>query len=154
MRAKPGAPRAMVDVKTALKVAAGEVGEHAHEKPKPLHVYDAAPSTDWRKWFRSGAGVEYETKTDEVTGDMIVRACQDVYQILEANQAAFTSNDGYSADKSIRRVGSIPALLRNKVLVETGGHVDLWRPDTDPVYYKRFMNDPDYRKLRTAPGRI
>lgn len=144
------------DTETALRVIAGDVGEGAHAKPPPLKSFEHLKQDrhGFTPLFTSAAGIDYETAIDNATGDMIVRACQDVYSILEANQDEFTTNDGYSRDRSIRRVGRIPALLRNKVLVETGGQVDLWRPDTDQKYYKRFMNDPDYRKLRTAPGRI
>ena len=56
--------------------------------------------------------------------------------------------------KQDRSRQTVEAILRNKVLVETNGQVDLWRPDTDQKFYKRFMNDSDYSKLRTAPGRI
>lgn len=146
----------MVDTDEALRVIRGDVGEAAHEKPKPVQSYEHLKQdrTGFTPLFRSSAGIDYETAIDNMTGDMIIRAVQDVYAILEANQEEFTANDGYSADKSIRRVGRIPAILRNKVLVETSGQVDLWRPDTDQKYYKRFMNDADYKKLRTAPGRI
>lgn len=146
----------MVDTEEALRVVRGDVGDAAHEKPKPVKSYEHLKQDrhGFTPLFTSSAGIDYETAIDNATGDMILRAVQDVYAILEANQAEFTSNDGYSADKSIRRVGRIPAILRNKVLVETGGQVDLWRPDTDQKYYKRFMNDADYKKLRTAPGRI
>lgn len=137
----------------ALRIVRGDVGEHAHAKPKEVQAFAQNDDPSFQPWFTSSAGIKYESGFDD-EGDMIVRAVQDVYQILELNKAQFTENSGYSADKSIRRVASIPALMRNKVLVQTGGQVDLWRPDTDPKYYKRFLNDIDNRHLRTAPGRL
>lgn len=104
--------------------------------------------------FVSSAGVNYTFEDDPHTGELIIRGYQDVYDILEANKDALLTNDGYTRDKAIRRVGSIPALIRNKVMIQTGGQVDLWRPETDEKYYKRFMNDIDNRHLRTAPGRL
>lgn len=143
----------MVDISTAKRVLAGDVGDHAHPRPAPLKAHvGPVRATDWAPWFTSSSGIDYETKTDELTGDMIVRACQDVYEILELNQAMFVENSGYSSDKSMRRVASIPALLRNKIMAEEGW--DPWQPGKYPERYRRLMNDIDYRKLRTAEGRI
>lgn len=104
--------------------------------------------------FISSAGVRYTFEDDPHTGDLIVRGYQDVYDILELNKAMLTENNGYTADKSMRRVSSVPALVRNKVLIQTNNQVDLWRPETDEKFYRRFMNDIDNRHLRTAPGRL
>ena len=143
----------MADVDEALRVLRGDVGDHAHAKAKPLQAHKGpVRTTDWAPWFTGSTGISYETKTDELTGDMIIRACQDVYQILELNQAMFVENSGYTPDKSMRRVASIPTLLRNKIMAEEGW--DPWQPGKYPERYKRLMNDIDYSKLRTAKGRI
>ena len=102
--------------------------------------------------FISSAGVTYTSETDPQNGDLIIRGHQDVWAILEANQAMFAENSGYTADKSIRRAASIPALLRNKIMAEEGW--DPWQPAKYPDRYKRLMNDISYRKLRTAEGRV
>jgi hypothetical protein len=104
--------------------------------------------------FMSSAGVKYTFEDDPETGDLIVRGYQDCYDILELNKAMLTENDGYTKDRSMRRVASIPALVRNKVLIQTNGGVDLWRPETDEKWYKKFLNDSDNKLLRTAPGRL
>lgn len=145
----------MVDTAEALRVLRGDVGEAAHAKPKPVQSYEHMKQDmggGFTPLFRSSAGIEYETAIDNCTGDMIIRAVQDVYQILELNQAMFTENKGYTADKSMRRVASIPTLLRNKIMAEEGW--DPWQPGKYPERYKRLMNDIDYKKLRTAEGRI
>jgi hypothetical protein len=104
--------------------------------------------------FTSSAGVKYTFEDDPHTGELIIRGYQDVHDILELNKAMLCANDGYSRERDIRRVASIPALLRNKILIQTNNQVDLWRPETDPKYYKKFLNDIDNRHLRTAPGRL
>lgn len=104
--------------------------------------------------FISSAGVKYTFEDDTETGDLIVRGYQDVYDMLELNKAMFTENNGYSPDKSMKRIASVPALIRNKVLIQTNNQVDLWRPETDEKFYKKFMNCSDNRHLRTAPGRL
>lgn len=104
--------------------------------------------------FRTTAGMSYTFEDDPQTGDLIVRGYQDVYSILELNQSMFNENAGYTADKAIKRVASIPAAVRNKIWIETNGQVDLWRSETDPKFYKRYLNDIDNRKLRTAAGRL
>lgn len=144
----------MVETEEALRVIRGDVGEGAHAKPPPLKSYESAPLQQhgFTPLFRSSAGIDYETAIDNVTGDMIIRACQDVYKILELNQAMLMENNGYTADKTLRRVASIPTLLRNKIMAEEGW--DPWQPGKYPERYKRLMNDIDYKKLRTASGRI
>lgn len=142
----------MVDIAKALQAVKGEVGDHAHAKPPPLRTHEATSDSGFQPWFTSSAGIHYETDTDQITGDMIIRATQDVYKILELNQSMFLENGGYNADKSMRRVASIPTLLRNKIMAEEGW--DPWQPAKYPDRYKRLMNDIDYRKLRTAKGRI
>ena len=71
--------------------------------------------------------------------------------ITERNKAMRTHNDGYTADRSMRRVASIPYILINKWLDEEG-----WNA-LDPANHdrlKRKLNDPDYAHLRTADGVI
>lgn len=142
----------MADVETALKVLKGGVGEAAHQRPDPLKTFENAMGRGEQPWFVSSAGVKYTTETDQLTGDLIVRGYQDVYEMLELNKAMFTENNGYTPDKSIRRVASIPTLLRNKIMAEEGW--DPWQPSKYPERYKRLMNDISYRNLRTAGGRI
>lgn len=103
-------------------------------------------------WFTSSAGVQYTTETDQETGDMLVRGHQDVTGILERNHALYTENRGYTPDKSLQRVASIPMALCNHIFATEGW--DPNRPDRYPERWKRLMNDIDYRKLRTGGGYV
>jgi len=107
--------------------------------------------------FTSGAGVRYDW-LPQADGTVIIRGTQNVQSILDANQAEFNDDKrGWSADKAFRRVARIPAAVRNKVLIETRGQVDLWKRGaerSDTKWINRFLNDIDNRKLRTAPGRL
>ena len=69
----------MVDTDEALRVVRGDVGEAAHEKPKPVQSYEHLKQdrTGFTPLFRSSAGIDYETAIDNMTGDMIIRAVQD-----------------------------------------------------------------------------
>lgn len=144
----------MTDTEVALRVLAGDTGEHAHKAAPKVKAYDAGGKTDEQPWFTSSAGLNYTTETDAITGDMVIRAYQDVYAILEANKAMFNHNNGYTPDKTFQRVASVPASVRNKILIETNGGVDLWKPETDPKWYKRFMNSNENLAFRTAAGRL
>lgn len=88
----------------------------------------------------------------EGTDGFAVVSVQDVAPIVEANRAARNHNDGYSADRTFRRVATVPHSLRDKWLQEEGW--DAWRPDLYPEQLARKFNDPDYADLRTADGRI
>lgn len=141
----------MADVDEAIRVLKGDVGEGAHEKARPLRLEEMIGGGE-HDWFVSSAGVQYTTEMDQMTGEMVVRGYQDVYAILEANQAMFNENKGYTPDKSMQRCASVPLILRNKIMIEEGW--DPYRPDLYPERFKRLMNDIDYRKLRTGGGRV
>jgi len=135
-----------------LRILSGNVGEHAHQRPRELRMHETEQRTGEQDWFVSSAGMRYTTEVDQSSGDLIIRGVQDVYSILEANQAMLTENKGYTKDKSIQRCASIPLALRNKIMIEEGW--DPYRPDLYPERHKRLMNDISYRKLRTAEGRV
>lgn len=100
--------------------------------------------------FTSEAGTRYSIEGDG-EGQLLIHAEADVYAMLEANKAMFNANDGWSWSRCMRRVASIPNVLRLKWLFEEGW--DAWNPDHQDALDKK-LNDPDYRHLRTAPGRI
>ena len=81
---------------------------------------------------------------------VVTRHVQDVEPILEDNRARATSGDGYSASREIREIGSIPMVLALELAAQ--GKIDLFG-DTDFKLVRKLMNDPDYRHLRSSPGR-
>lgn len=82
----------------------------------------------------------------------LLHSSQDTDAIIERNKAMATTNDGYSPSRELRRVATIPALIREKWLKEEGW--DAWRPDRYPEQLMRKLNDPEWQFLRTAPGRL
>lgn len=87
---------------------------------------------------------------DESAGVGVVHRIQDVEPILEANKALYTSGDGYSPSRELRRVASIPAIV-----------VEQWMQEGVNIFdhncraeIKRRLNDPVNLFLRTAPGRV
>jgi len=77
---------------------------------------------------------------------------QNAAPIIERNKALRSQNDGYNGDRTMRRVATIPAIVRIKIMQEEGW--DPWKPHLYPKQMARFLNDPDYAYLRTADGRI
>lgn len=101
--------------------------------------------------MRSSAGVDWSMETTD-DGRMRFVSAQDVYEILEQNKAMFNANDGYNWGRDVKRAASIPSSLRLKWLIEEGW--DAWRADLYWDRLKRKLNDPEYRFLRTAGGRL
>ncbi len=83
-------------------------------------------------------------------GGVIVRTSQDVAPLLDRNKAMANHNDGYSESRELRRVASIPAMVRLKWLEEGWDCLDPNCADK----LMRKLNDPDYAYLRTAEGRL
>ena len=86
----------------------------------------------------------------ETAGGYAVVSVQDVSHALETNRDMRLTNDGYSEDKSAKRVAHVPQSIRDKWLQEEGW--DAYRPDLYPEKLAEKFNDPDWFFLRTAEG--
>ena len=95
-----------------------------------------------------GSGLFFHGRQD---GRAVLETAQDVAPILDRNRALATDGDGYTPGREMRRAASIPLVVAEKWRNELG--VDLLDPDHWPAV-KRLLNDPDWRWLRTAPGRL
>jgi hypothetical protein len=89
---------------------------------------------------------------DNGDGTFKVVSSQDVAPILERNKAMANHNDGYSPSRELRRVAFIPDIIRQKWLDEEGW--DAYRPDLYGDKLVQKLNDPEWRYLRTAEGRV
>lgn len=89
---------------------------------------------------------------DNHDGTATIHSTQDLAPLLDRNKAQQSAGDGYSPSRELRRVASIPAGVRLKIMTEQGW--DPWRPDLYPEKMVRLLNDPEWRHLRTAPGQI
>jgi hypothetical protein len=89
---------------------------------------------------------------DNGDGTATIHSTQDLTPLLDRNKAMRTHNDGYSPSRELRRVASIPAGVRIKIMTEQGW--DPWRPDLHPEKMAALLSDPDWAHLRTADGRV
>ena len=87
-----------------------------------------------------------EESDDTVT----VERVQDVEPILEHNKRLYTMNDGYSPDRTLRRVASIPNTVIEQWMKEG---VNIFDKNAKEAI-RRKLNDPQWLYLRTAPGRV
>jgi hypothetical protein len=114
---------------------------------------ESAPLTDWQLLHRSEGGTAHYWRDTEAGAE--IKSVTDVAPILEQNKAKANHNDGYSPSRELRRVGAIPFALIYQWLEKDG--VNVMNAGHDPhaaAYLMRKLNDPDYRYLRTAPGRL
>lgn len=88
---------------------------------------------------------------EDSDGSLIVHREADVEPLLEANKALYTSGDGYSPSRELRRAASIPNAIIEKWRNELG--VDVLNPDHWPKV-RQLLNSSEYLYLRTAPGRL
>ena len=68
-----------------------------------------------------------------------------------ANKAAANARDGYSPTRDLREVAEIPMVVALKWKEERG--IDVFNRDHWPAV-KKLLRDPEWRHLRTSPGRI
>lgn len=88
---------------------------------------------------------------DATNDTFLIEAVQDVEPIVENNKARFkefsSGRDRWGDDFDNRtHVARIPMVVYQDLLT-TGAY-------RDPVYMKRWLNDPDNAVFRTRPGRV
>lgn len=88
---------------------------------------------------------------DEDTQRFAVETRQDVEPILDANKRAQADGDGYTPSREMRHIARIPNVVIEKWINELG--VNVFNKDHAPAV-RRLLNDPDWRFLRTSPGRF
>lgn len=91
-------------------------------------------------------GVAHFTRPDG-NGSIDILSVQDIRAVVEDAKAQRLHNDGYSADRTMRRVAIIPAIIEQK-WTEEG-----WYPH-DKAELARRLNSSDWMHLRTADGRL
>lgn len=100
--------------------------------------------------LRTASGIDHFLR-HESDGSIHMESHQDAQPFLEQNKAEYTHNDGYTADRSMRRAASIPQIVRYKWLMEEGWDcADMKNWDR----LRKKLNDASYLYLRTAPGTL
>lgn len=99
--------------------------------------------------FTSSAGIEHRMVRSD--GEIKFVATAPTDPVIERNKAMATHNDGYTQDRTLRRVASIPLIIWLKWLNEEGW--DAFKPENAKKLCDR-LNDPEWQYLRTAPGRL
>jgi len=103
--------------------------------------------------YNEFTGLTEEFWHDPAAGTITIRYMQDIEPMLKANQQEFngySSKGHHNFNEGIgRKVASIPpgAVL---ALKKMGYDLDTMRPDA----IKKMLNDRDFAKFRTAPGRL
>ena len=86
---------------------------------------------------------------DHDTGKFSIETVQDVEPVLDENHRLANSGDGFNQARDLRRIASIPHVLYQAWL-SVG--FDALKPENAPML-RKLLNDADYRKLRTSPGK-
>jgi hypothetical protein len=109
------------------------------EPPVPVfdgefELLDYEPATGISTWF------SFNYADDTFT----IRETQDAEALMRVTQRAYNATDGNTRwGDGLEKVGSIPLTL----FYEHGMH-------KDEAAIKRFLNDRDYQKFRTRPGKV
>lgn len=105
-------------------------------------------STRHEYLYTSEVGVRYFLR-HEPDGSIHIDGYQDVQHILDHNGRMATENDGWNADKTMRRAASIPMNLISEWKQKEGFDAFKASKEDPKALFKR-LNDPDWIKLRTA----
>ena len=96
-------------------------------------------------------GVAEYLHFDEAAGTITVERKADVEPAIEANKRAAVQSDGYSPSRELRRSASIPVTVQMTWIERFGGDP---LANGNEAWLRRLLNDPEWRHLRTSPGRV
>lgn len=96
------------------------------------------------------AGMDEVFHFDQSNGDFAVETSQDVEPILDRNKRLRNDTDGYTPSRDMKHIATIPNVVIELWLNRYG--VNVFRKDHDSAV-RRLLNDPEWRNLRTSPGR-
>ncbi len=87
---------------------------------------------------------------------IIIERFQDVEPIFKNNNEMKLVDDGYTQDRSMRRVARIPNVIYEKILKGDPGKNNGWDmlAAENGERLLQLLDDPDYAKFRTAEGRV
>lgn len=80
-----------------------------------------------------------------------IETTQNVNPVIDANVSDFNSgSDGYTPSRELRKVASIPMIEVHRLMKQG---INIFNEDDWPKIAAK-LDDPDWLKFRTAPGRI
>jgi len=100
-----------------------------------------------------------ETFLDNDKEGIIQKRSLDIEPIIENNKKLFNQNDGYSSDKGLKRIASIPVVILEIWCKEyhkdqnKGNWFELPQ-ETQKKILKEKLNSSEFRYFRTAEGKF
>lgn len=95
---------------------------------------------------------DVSTEFHLIGGDLVVNRVQDVEGILDRNKALQNAQQKWAGD--FRHIGTIPNVILEKWINESGHNILAWSNEEFGQFIKRKLRDPDNAWLRTTSGRI
>jgi hypothetical protein len=88
---------------------------------------------------------------DDVDDKITFAYRQDVSGLLAENRALQNHNDGYTQDRTMKRVARIPLVVCEKIRIEKG-----WDPMHPHNSEKllQLLDEPEYAYLKTSEGKV
>lgn len=97
-------------------------------------------------------GIQTSIRYDAARDDFLIRREADVEPIIQLNKQLYNDGTGgYGPTREWRRAATIPNIILEKWLKEDG--IRYWDPEDTPKLMAK-LDDPEWRHLRTAPGRL
>ena len=99
---------------------------------------------------RASNEVRHRFHYDEADDKFIVESTQDVESVLKENREMRRADDGFTQDRSMKRVGRIPLVVVEKIKREKG-----WDPmdANNSERLLQLLDDPDYAHFKTSDGK-
>ena len=106
-------------------------------------------ATEWD----AGTKTRYIQESD---GKLTINNHQDLNPLLERNKKLYTSNDGYTASREMRRVASVPPIILQLWTKEYNGSNNWWAlpKEIQKTIMRTKLNSNEFKYFRTSEGSL
>ena len=107
-------------------------------------------ATEWNADFTKTRYIQ------ESDGKLTINNQQDLNPLLERNKKLYTSNDGYTASREMKRVASVPPIILQLWTKEYNGTNNRWAlpKEIQKHIMRTKLNSSEFRYFRTAEGSL
>lgn len=93
---------------------------------------------------------------DEADDRIIISRTQDVEHTLRQNREMRLVDDGYTKDRTMKRVGRIPLVVIEQIMKGDPGRNNGWDPlaEENAERLLQLLDDPEYAHFKTSDGKV
>ena len=105
------------------------------------------------EWNADASQTKYIKESD---GKLTINNQQNLNPLMKRNKELYTSNDGYTASRDMRRIASVPPIILQIWTKEYNGTRNWWAlpKEIQKKIMRQKLNSSEFRYFRTSEGSL